>query len=44
MNPVDALVRIAVETVTFLFLVGLIGSAGVVVLSFVEDLTELFGE
>jgi hypothetical protein len=44
MPPVDAIIRIAADLLTFLFFVGLAGSAAVVVISFVEDLHELFGD
>lgn len=40
----DALINICVTLLTVLFFAGLIGSAAVVVISFVEDMTELFGE
>ncbi|HTW46107.1 MAG TPA: hypothetical protein VMD58_11220 [Acidobacteriaceae bacterium] len=40
----DALVHLFIGLLTVLFFVGLAGSAVVVVLSFIEDLTELFGE
>ncbi|HUY82301.1 MAG TPA: hypothetical protein VMU92_11310 [Acidobacteriaceae bacterium] len=40
----DALIHFFVVLLTVLFFVGLIGSAVVVAISFVEDMTELFGE
>lgn len=40
----DALIHFFVTLVTVLFFVGLGGSAVVVVISFVEDMSELFGE
>ena len=44
-NPlVTALLQFGLHLLTVLFFVGLVGSAGVVVLSFIEDLGELFGE
>lgn len=39
-----ALAQFGIDAVTALFFVGLIGSALVVLLSFIEDLTELFGD
>jgi len=41
---VDAIIRIAADFLTFLFFLGLAGSAAVIVISFVEDLHELFGD
>jgi nitric oxide synthase oxygenase domain/subunit len=43
-QPVDALIRIVADFFTFLFFLGLAGSAAVIVISFVEDLHELFGD
>lgn len=40
----DALINFFVTLVTVMFFVGIVGSAAVVVISFVEDMTELFGE
>lgn len=39
----DFLVHVAVRIVTSLFFIGLVGSAFVVVVSFIEDLYELLG-
>jgi hypothetical protein len=39
-----ALLHVGMSILTVLFFTGLIGSAIVVVISFVEDLTELLGE
>jgi hypothetical protein len=36
--------QFAIHLLTIVFFVGLIGSAGVVILSFIEDLGELLGE
>lgn len=44
MSGMGAIVHFAIDAVTTLFFVGLIGSALVVLLSFVEDMTELLGE
>lgn len=44
MIAMHALADFGAEVVTVLFFIGLVGSAIVVLLSFVEDLTELFGE
>jgi hypothetical protein len=41
---VYGLAHLGMLILTILFFVGLAGSAVVVVISFVEDLTELFGE
>ncbi|MGB6744198.1 MAG: hypothetical protein WBE38_11090 [Terracidiphilus sp.] len=38
------LATLAIRALEFLFLVGLAGSAVVVIISFVEDAKELFGE
>ena len=44
-NPsVIALLQFGLHLLTILFFVGLAGSAGVVVISFIEDLGELLGE
>jgi hypothetical protein len=40
----NALAHFGMHALTILFFVGLAGSSIVVVLSFVEDLAELFGE
>jgi len=40
----DTLINFFVMLVTVLFFAGIIGSAAVVVISFVEDMAELFGE
>jgi hypothetical protein len=40
----DGLIHFCIVLLTVLFFAGLAGSAVVVVISFVEDLTELFGE
>ncbi|MHB1701419.1 MAG: hypothetical protein ACYCSN_15060 [Acidobacteriaceae bacterium] len=40
----DILLTLAVKTVTALFFAGMVGSAVVVLISFVEDLHELIGE
>jgi hypothetical protein len=40
----DALAHFCMLVLTVLFFIGLAGSSVVVILSFVEDLTELFGE
>jgi hypothetical protein len=40
----NAIASFVAHVLTFLFFVGLAGSAVVVAISFVEDLTELFGE
>jgi hypothetical protein len=39
-----ALAHFGMQILTALFLIGLAGSSVVVVLSFIEDLNELFGE
>lgn len=44
MFRMDALAHLGIYIVTALFFIGLVGSFFVVVLSFVEDLRELFGE
>jgi hypothetical protein len=36
--------QVAMQVLTVLFFIGLAGSAVVVILSFIEDLGELFGE
>jgi len=41
---VTALLYFGIHLLTILFFVGLAGSAVVIVLSFIEDLHELFGE
>jgi hypothetical protein len=41
---VIALAQIGMHILTFMFLLGLVGASVVVVLSFIEDLTELLGE
>jgi len=41
---VTALLQFALHLLTILFFIGLVGSAGVVILSFIEDLGELFGD
>ncbi len=43
-SPVTALLQFGLHLLTILFFVGLVGSAGVVILSFIEDLGELLGE
>lgn len=40
----DALIRLVAAILVPLFYFGLAGSAVVVVISFIEDLTELFGD
>jgi hypothetical protein len=40
----DALAHFGMHLLTVLFFIGLAGSSVVVVISFVEDLAELFGE
>ena len=40
----DALIHFFVSLIIVLFFLGIAGSAIVVVISFVEDMTELFGE
>ena len=40
----DAIVYLGMHVLTFLFFLGLAGSSIVVIISFVEDLHELFGE
>lgn len=44
MVPMNALAHFAMHLLTVLFFVGLAGSSLVVVISFVEDFAELFGE
>lgn len=44
MVAMDALVRVVAKVLVPLFFFGLAGAAVVVVISFVEDLKELFGE
>jgi hypothetical protein len=41
---VSALVYFGMHLLTYLFFIGLAGSSVVIVISFVEDLRELFGE
>jgi hypothetical protein len=41
---VNALIYYGMHVLTFLFLLGMVGSAIVIVISFIEDLHELFGE
>jgi len=41
---VTAIIQFALHLLTVLFFIGLAGSSGVVILSFIEDLGELFGE
>lgn len=41
---VSAFLRIIADSVTTLFFVGLAGSAAVILISFVQDLKELFGD
>jgi hypothetical protein len=41
---VDAIVYLGMHVLTFLFFLGLAGSSIVVIISFIEDLHELFGE
>jgi len=44
-NPrVTAVVQFVLHVLVILFFIGLVGSAGVVIISFVEDLGELLGE
>jgi hypothetical protein len=43
-SPVLAIMQFALHLLTILFFVGLVGSAVVVILSFIEDLGELLGE
>jgi hypothetical protein len=44
-NPrVAAILLFAIHLLTVLFFIGLVGSAAVVIISFVEDLGELFGK
>ena len=38
-----SLAHLGIETLTVLFFIGLAGSALVIILSFAEDITELFG-
>jgi hypothetical protein len=38
------IIDLAMQLLSFIFLIGMLGSAVVVVISFVEDLYELFGE
>jgi len=40
----NALAYLGMDALTVLFFVGLVGSTGVVIISFVEDFVELFGE
>ena len=44
MNAMYALAHFGKEALTALFFIGLIGSALVVLLSFIEDLKELLGD
>lgn len=44
MIPMHALAQFGIDAVTALFFLGLAGSIFVIVLSFIEDLTELFGD
>ena len=44
MRVMDAVVRVVAKILVPLFFFGMAGSAVVVVISFVEDLKELFGE
>jgi hypothetical protein len=41
---VTAILQFVMHIVTILFFIGLAGSAGVVILSFIEDLGELLGD
>jgi len=41
---VDTLIRIVADVFTVLFFFGLAGSAAVIIISFVEDIHELFGD
>jgi hypothetical protein len=43
-RPVNELAHFAMHVLTVLFFIGLAGSSIVVVISFVEDLTELIGD
>ncbi|HEV2277865.1 MAG TPA: hypothetical protein VGS02_06805 [Acidobacteriaceae bacterium] len=43
-SPVIALAHTAMTVATWLFFVGILGSLIVVVISFVEDLSQLFGK
>ena len=38
------IIDLAMQVLSFIFLIGMLGSAVVVAISFVEDLYELFGE
>jgi hypothetical protein len=38
------IIDLAMQVLSFIFLIGMIGSAVVVAISFVEDFRELFGE
>ena len=44
MRVMDAVVRVVAKILVPLFFFGMAGSAVVVVISFIEDLKELFGE
>jgi hypothetical protein len=44
MGFMDALIRIVAKILVPLFFIGMTGSAIVVIISFIEDLKELFGE
>jgi hypothetical protein len=44
MKAMDALIRVVAKVLVPLFFFGMAGAAVVVVISFVEDLKELFGE
>jgi hypothetical protein len=41
---VSALIHFGMHLLTILFFIGLAGSAIVIIISFIEDLQELFGE
>ncbi|MBT9329769.1 hypothetical protein [Paracidobacterium acidisoli] len=41
---VIAFAHAGMHLLVFLFFLGLVGSSAIVVISFIEDLTELFGE
>ncbi len=44
MKVMDPLIRVIAKILVPLFFTGMAGAAVVVVISFIEDLTELFGE
>ncbi|HEV2464959.1 MAG TPA: hypothetical protein VGT04_14225 [Acidobacteriaceae bacterium] len=44
MIAMNVLAQFGIDALTVLFFIGLVGSALVVLLSFIEDLTELFGD